>query len=215
MRKSSVWIAVVTGVAVCALTACSASAPIPAKPAPPLPGDSIAYDQLPVRVNRNSPLQADCSGFTPALRAALQMAEAPHAFQSSCIGQIGALSLQVSKVTPDPVQHDEDPWWSAWNNKGLHSEAGHFRRFILLGRYYAVSGSQVTAGGPGCNLYVNTGSVAVLEFLLRNQDDKAEYDTLNTRQMAELGEKYCSQLRGIAEKTLDTIDPDGGSLASR
>ncbi|GDY30644.1 hypothetical protein [Gandjariella thermophila] len=220
MRTISVASRVLLGLIAVAVSACStAPAPSPAKPAPTLPADSIAYDRLPVRTDRPSPFAGDCSQLAANRSVVEAMGVDPNdpanvaAFQRSSRHKLCDLKVDGGEVfvaAEEPQPGHPDPWESAWNN----GPGDHFRRLILLGRYYAAYEFQQTMLGKGCQITVQTGSPAVLSLSFFDKRFDNVDVTADRQQGRAIGRETCPRAQHMAEALLSAIDPDGGSLAS-
>jgi hypothetical protein len=226
VRKTSIAVSVVLGMIAIAVSACStAPAPAPSKPAPNLPANSIAYDTVPVRTGRNTPFAENCSQIAgnSALRNALGVdpsnprnAEAlgsgsqPNQYKN-CVLTTPAGLLYIQAVSPQAGHGD--PWQSAWSGQTLY-EDNHFRRLVLLGRYYAVYQNYYSAAGNGGTLSVQTGSPEVLAVTLY-EPQFANNDVIANPQLGvAIGQQTLLAVQHLAEALLAAIDPGGGSLAA-
>ncbi|QYN24133.1 hypothetical protein [Amycolatopsis sp. DSM 110486] len=205
MRSRSLTVLPVLAAAL-ALTGCAvAPGPAPGKPAPTLPADSIAYDKLPTVTTRPNVFPDSCTQFerNPALLAALGATSQPTFDPNVKACDINSADGLLVVHTDAADSRQPDPWQSAWmSESGLSS---HFRREILLGRYYAVT----SAGMNGCSLIVNTGSAEPLAFDTFHQGGADDSSIDGYRRAAD---KYCPPLRKMAGDYFAAVDPGGGSL---
>jgi hypothetical protein len=193
-------------VAAVVLAGCSvAPGPAPAKPAPLLPADSIAYDTLPVQTARPDPFTGDCSQLVadPELAAKLGMTGPPSEDTQTCMLKTSAGYVYL-RSTP-PSKDDPDPWGYAWRAITTFNE--HFRRILLDGRYYATTAAYL----GGCAISVNTGSKAV--FSVTYRPPEAGETAGSDSDYKAMSDKYCPVVKKLALDFLDTVAPGGGSLA--
>lgn len=226
VRKTSITASVVLGMIAIAVSACStAPAPAPSKPAPNLPANSIAYDTVPVLTGRKTPFAENCSqiagssalqnalGVDPTNSqnaAALQNDSQPNPYKN-CVLITSAGQLLIDVVSPQAGHGD--PWQSAWSGQSL-SQYNHFRRLVLLGRYYAAYQNYYSAAGNGGTLSVQTGSSDVLELTLY-EPQFANNDVIADPKVGiSIGQQTLPAVQHMAEALLAAIDPAGGSLAA-
>jgi hypothetical protein len=222
VRTFSVTPLALLGLIAVAVSACStAPAPAPANPAPTLPADSIAYDTLPVRTDRPLPFAGGCSQLAAHRSLLDAMGVDPN-------DPDNAMALRYPRSGPDkpcdlktnggelvigaeqPKPGRPDPWDSAWND----GSGDHFRRLILLDRYYAASEFYEAITGKGCEISVDTGSPAVLTVIFFDKRF-ADVDVAADRTQGNtIGQQTCPSVQHVAETLLGGIDPDGGSLAA-
>jgi hypothetical protein len=210
-----------------ALAGCSTPpGPEPATPAPTLPADAVAYDDL-LTTDREFPFSNTCDQLTTsALRevgavgaSVLEGIAGP----VGCAVEIGSPELQEVWVeTQGPPNPSEPRYFPLLWNGDLNSSTYH-RRLLLDDRYYAVETIDFLGGQPGCYLTVDTGSPYAVQLRGIVPDEHgASYGELNNantnyeidhagiqRFMAE----NCPAVERAAAVLLGDIDPDGGSLA--
>ncbi|WP_275292659.1 hypothetical protein [Amycolatopsis sp. La24] len=203
-------ITAIAAAAAALLSGCAvAPAPPPGKPAPRLPADSIAYDTLPVIKSRPKLFPGDCSQFekNPELLGSLGGSSPMYnPYAKSCVLTRSA-GIEVEVGSMDPDQRIPEPWPGWW--KAYDYNVHHFRRMLLLDRYYAVS----QLDRYGCLVAVNTGSLQVVTVRVGAKTGAGPVpgDSVDAdRQTAEL---FCPDAQKAAETYLNTVDPGGGSLA--
>lgn len=215
-----------------ALVGCSnPPGPDPTTPAPPIPEEAIAYDDVKSLEERPYPYAGDCSQFDADQLRELGLAgtgrEVAGLGDKSCQldgGEEGTLA-QVWVTVEYPPNPSVDRAFPDFWHGGKHS--GHFRRTILLDRYYAVQqldlrGAPTT---PRCEYVIDTGSPQAIRFTgLLHEDVGAPLGELikptmtwevNENQADSFMTKYCPRMREVTEGLLPMIDPDGGSLATQ
>lgn len=208
-----------SGTVAALLVGCT-SAPEPplSSPAPTLPEESIAYDEVPVVASRDNPFHGGCDQITgkPGLAQAMGFASTSDLSGSpaQCAGTSTSQGL-LGVVIAYPTARIPDPWAAVWNKGG----AGvHYRRQILLDRYYASSQIfQDMDQGTGCQLSVNVGSRDVLSFTATLPGREAmNYMITYGRygDMKRLAARSCPMVQQAAEAFLNAVDPQGGSRAS-
>lgn len=212
----------ILSVAAMATSACSSVAPGPAAatPAPTLPADSIAYDQLPIHTDRPNPFSGDCSQIAAnqALLSTLQVnpdkseLQVPKNASNDCV-LVTTAGDQIDIALASPRAGHPDPWQSSWNAPSPGFYPSHFRRLIVLGRYYAVS-QVVDTNLIACEIDVQTGSPAVFSVAYRSERFANADLVANPQQATTIGEQLCPQAQRVAELVLTAIDPGGGSLAA-
>jgi hypothetical protein len=225
MRFHGVVALLLTLVAV--LTACSTPpGPEPGSPAPRIPEEAIAYDEL-KSTNRKFPFSGSCSQFSASAVSRMGFVGAVNL---RSFGGPGGCDLIAKKPQLDrlwveglPPPNKSEPRYfpTLWNGGSAES---YVRRFILDGRYYAVEHINFLGGQPGCYLAVDTGSPTALQFRGIVPEQLARsYGELNWAQtnyqidragtdkfMAE----NCPIVEQMAIPLLAIIDPNGGSLAT-
>ncbi|WP_157361781.1 hypothetical protein [Haloechinothrix halophila] len=213
------------------LVGCSSPpGPDPTMPAPSIPEEAIAYDDVKSLEERPYPYTGDCSQFDPGRLRELGLAgtgrDSGVPGNESCQldGGEGGTLAQVWITVEYPPNPSVDRAFPDFWNGGNHS--GHFRRTILLDRYYAVQ--QLDLRGvpttPRCEYVVDTGSPQAIRFTgLLHEDVGAPLGELikptttwevNEDQAASFVTEHCPRMREITEELLPMIDPDGGSLAT-
>lgn len=222
MRTISVTSRALLGLIAVAVSACStAPAPTPAKPAPELPATSIAYDTLPLRTDRPSPFAGGCSQLAAQRSVLDAMGVDPHDPENAmALGRSGsgpdkacplkARDGELLIAAEKPLPGHPDPWDSAWNG----GSGSHFRRLILLGRYYAAYQFANSFLGKGCDITVHTGSPEVLSVRFLEKRFTEVDVVADPKQANTIGQETCPKVQRMAEALLTAIDPDGGSLAS-
>ncbi|ATY15735.1 hypothetical protein CU254_39115 [Amycolatopsis sp. AA4] len=197
-------------VAAAVLSGCAvAPAPPPGKPAPRLPADSIAYDTLPVLTSRPKLFPGDCSQFekNPQLLGALGGSSPMYnPYAKACVMKRSA-GTQVAVGAMDPDQRIPEPWPGWW--KVYDYSVHHFRRMLVMDRYYAVS----QLDGYGCVVAVNTGSLQVLTVRVGTEAGRGPVPGDNLDVDRQTAQQFCPDARKAAEDYLNTVDPGGGSLA--
>ncbi|MDT7724699.1 MAG: hypothetical protein QOI21_1275 [Actinomycetota bacterium] len=180
--------------------------PTPAKPAPLLPADSIAYDTLPVQTARPDPFTGDCSQLltNQELAAKLGMTGQPSADTQTCMLKTSDGYVYL-RSTP-PSKDDPDPWGYAW--RAITTFNQHFRRILLDGRYYATTAAYL----GGCALSVNTGSKSMFSVTYRPPEGSGTAVGSDSDYKG-MSDKYCPVVKKLALDFLDTVAPGGGSLA--
>ncbi|MEU4674212.1 hypothetical protein AB0F91_41185 [Amycolatopsis sp. NPDC023774] len=194
-----------------ALTGCAvAPGPAPGKPAPTLPADSVAYDQLPVMTTRPNVFPGTCAQFeqNAQLRAAFEVQKTQfNGYQNLCsLTRASGPTAFVGAL--DPSDRVPDPWAGTWGaySYTLH----HFRRTLLQeNRYYAVDSLDVN----GCTVSVNTGSKQVLEVSIQFNESGGELVGDSVDADRRIAAKSCPETERLAEVYLEIVDPGGGSLA--
>lgn len=218
-------------------SACSTPpGPQPSSPAPVIPEDAIAYDDL-LKGDRAMPFDNTCQKVTADVVAAVGLAKAETTYDltknpSGCEivgesegrsepGAVEAMQLSVSVVPTEPP-NVMDVFKDYWSGKGA---ASYFRRAIIADRYYATR----TIGfdyesNPMCVITVDTGSPEALRFSYAEAGFLAEYGLMDRlkllgydtprdkvdRFMADV----CPAVEEKVVKLLAAIDPDGGSRSS-
>ncbi|MPY97100.1 MAG: hypothetical protein GEU97_03760 [Actinophytocola sp.] len=211
-----------------ALVGCaSPPGPDPATPAPTIPEDAVAYDEIKSLESRPYPFAGDCSQFDADALRELGLAGTSEAVDFSL--QWCALDTAPSSPYAEVRVMVESPanpsvtraFPTIWNGQ-VHS--GYLRREILLDRYYAVEALSLAAGAS-CDIVVDTGSPLAVRFsgALSEQLGMSLADRI--RQPATLDvdpdeaesfmTEYCPRLRELTEGLLPMIDPNGGSLATQ
>jgi hypothetical protein len=216
-------------VALAALAGCSTPpGPAPTSPAPELPEDAIAYDDL-LSTDREFPFDNTCdkvsAGTLDELGATDMDTMQGIAGPSGCAVAFGSAELDQlwieAKGPPNPSEPRYFPL--AWD--GTVTSNSYHRRLLLDGRYYAVETIDFYGGQPGCYLIVDTGSPNAVQFRgILPEQFAAGYGQLNhaatnyvidhvgiNRFMAE----NCPAVEKAAVVLLGDIDPGGGSLATR
>jgi len=211
------------------VSACSTPpGPAAATPAPTLPADAVAYDDL-LSTDRRFPFTNSCDQVT---QAAVRTIGGSGAHDLRGMGGTVGCSVDVNSPEleavwaegmrpPNPSEPRMFPL--RWNlRSGLET---YHRRLVLDGRYYAVETIDFLGGSPGCYLTVDTGSPSAIQFRGIVPDQYAlRYGELNPSQrnytvdragtdrfMAE----NCPVVEKAAVALLADIDPQGGSLATR
>ncbi|MBA0127546.1 hypothetical protein H0B56_18535 [Haloechinothrix sp. YIM 98757] len=221
-----------------ALTSCSdPPGPAPAMPAPDIPEDAIAYDELRSTAQRPFPFTDDCAQISPevAQQAGLagEMETLDDALLDGCVLDAGADQpfgwLGVHGVRPSNDPDDDTAGESAFEGewRGGSWTQGHFERSILLDRYYAVTTFDGENGSASCNVVVDTGSQRALEFIgyLEEEagrakhaeifDDQYSSEPSDRDALETFVSEHCPAVREAAEVLLtEAIDPGGGSLAT-
>jgi hypothetical protein len=219
-----------------ATTACSSPpGPGPGNPAPKIPADAVAYDDLQsAAVERPSPYKTDCSQLTPRVVAAAgltgsaRMAGGPGQTPVCIIqGKDGKLDqLWVQSLDPNPKKPTR-VFPAIWNGAGgvIGTDSrSHFRRFLLLDKYYATENFYIFAVGPSCFINVDTGSLSAIQFRgiisdnLANTTYKALTDSTayypDIKEVDKFSSDVCPAVEKAAETFMGAIDPNGGSLAT-
>lgn len=219
------------------LTSCSdPPGPAPAMPAPDIPEEGVAYDDLRSAAQRPFPFTDDCAQITPevAQQAGLtgDMDALDDALIDGCVLDAGAdqpfgwLGVHGVEASNDPDDDADEPAFAREWRGGSWTQ-GHFERSILLGRYYAVTRFDGENGAASCNVVVDTGSQRALEFVGYLDEDagRAKHSEIFDDQFSSepsdrdaleafVGEQ-CPAVREAAEVLLvEAIDPVGGSLAT-
>ncbi|WP_233573741.1 hypothetical protein [Amycolatopsis panacis] len=217
MRSRKITVAALGALAGALLAGCSvAPGPPPGKPAPRLPADSVAYDELPVITSRPKLFPGSCAQFeqNPQLMRQLQ-GSSPFfspVFHSCTLKRAGGTQVEVGSRDPD--QRVPHPWIGYWKaySYGLY----HFRRILVLDRYYAVS----QLDGNGCLVAVNIGAEQVVTVRVGAQPPVAGgYENIprpgdSVEQDRRMADTFCPSARQAAETYLSAVDPGGGSLAA-
>jgi hypothetical protein len=217
-------------VALAALTGCSTPpGPAPATPAPTLPEDAIAYDDLLSSIDREFPFDNTCDQLDAGSISEVG-AEDARVLQGIA-GPVGcAVEFKTSELdelwieTRSPPNPSEPRFFPLlWNGEGGTSTTYH-RRLLLGGRYYAVETIDFYGGQAGCYLTVDTGSPYALQFRgIVPEELAAGYGELNSSftnyEVDHAGtdrfmKDNCPVVEQAAVALLGDIDPDGGSLAS-
>ncbi|WIX80754.1 hypothetical protein QRX50_08320 [Amycolatopsis carbonis] len=185
-----------------------APAPAPGKPAPALPAESVAYDQLPTETTRPNLFAGTCAQFEqhPDLVRTFAATDPPVNDSStrSCIVPIADKGLIVLQQPKQEEGHDS-PWVETW--MGESGLVDHFRREVVLDRYYAVS----TVRSNGCEITVNTGSPLPFTLSLGYQYRQSSDDSVAA--LRARADQYCPTVRKLVGDYLTVVDPGGGSLA--
>ncbi|MFF0144395.1 hypothetical protein [Amycolatopsis sulphurea] len=217
MRNRWTTTAALAAAALALLSGCAvAPAPAPGKPAPRLPADSVAYDELPVITTRPKLFPGDCSQFDrdPQLTQRLQ-GRSPrfNSFVKACV-LLRSAGTQVEIGSTDPDRRLPQPWIGYWKaySYGLY----HFRRILVLDRYYAVS----QLDQNGCLVAVNIGAAQVVTVRVGAQPPvTGGYENMprpgdSVEQDRRMANAFCPDAVRAAETYLNEVDPGGGSLAS-
>ncbi|MEV6895737.1 hypothetical protein [Amycolatopsis sp. NPDC051372] len=185
-----------------------ASAPAPGNPAPALPTDSIAYDTLPLIATRPNLFPGTCDQFAqhPDLVKTFAATDPPVNDPSthSCVVPISDNGFLVLQQPKQEEGHDT-PWVEAW--MGESGIVDHFRRELVLDRYYAVT----TVSSNGCQITVNTGSPLPFTLDLGYQYRQSSDDSITARRAR--ADQFCPTVRKVVSDYLTVVDPGGGSLA--
>lgn len=199
--------------------------PEPARPAPKLPADAVAYDDL-KSTNREFPFARSCDQIPKPALAAMQARKArtiKTATGSGCAVTFATPTLdEIWIEAQDPPNPSEPRFFPLiWNARKTQT---YHKRLLLDGRYYAVEVIDFYGGGPGCYLSVDTGSPTAVQFrgilpdkLLKTQPElnssmtgyKVDHAGID-RFMTE----HCPEVERLAIALLGAIDPNGGSLAT-
>lgn len=199
--------------------------PEPARPAPRLPAEAIAYDDL-KSTNREFPFARSCEQITKPTLAAIDAQKArpmKGTAGAGCAITLGKPALEdVWVEAQDPPNPSEPRYfplmWNAVKSQNYH------RRLVLDGRYYAVEVIDFYGGAPGCFLTVDTGSPSAVQFRGILPDKLAK--TLPELNSSMTGYKvdhagiqrfmteHCPAVEKVAITLLGAIDPNGGSLAA-
>jgi hypothetical protein len=214
-------------VALAALTGCSTPpGPAPASPAPTLPEDAIAYDDL-LSTDREFPFDNTCDEVNPATVRELGgvgMSVIGFNAPEGCAIEFGTADLdEVWVEAKYPPNSSEARYFPImWNGRG--DSTSYHRRLLLDGRYYAVESIAFLGGQPGCYLTVDTGSPNALQFRgIVPEQLAAGYGELNYAntgyEIDHVGVNRfmtdnCPAVEKAAIALLGDIDPDGGSLAT-
>ncbi|WP_214406099.1 DUF3558 domain-containing protein [Pseudonocardia lacus] len=201
--------------------------PDPATPAPRLPPDAIAYDDL-LSTDREFPFAADCSQITPEVVAAVEGRGAVDlpgvGSPPGCSIQVGSDTLDELWILPEPPPNPSEPRYFplAWNAR-LEGTTYH-RRLLIDERYYAVETIDFLGGLPGCYLRVDTGSPVALLFRgVLPEAHGLSYGELNPAVTAYVTDREgtdrfmaenCPVVERMAVPLLAAIDPGGGSLGA-
>jgi hypothetical protein len=226
--KTATRVAVLAAAAAVLVAGCSTPpGPEPVTPAPSLPEDAIAYDDL-KSTDRPFPFRNSCEQINRETLAAVGgggLRDLP-----ALIGPPGCSVLVQSDVLDElwieeqPPPNPSEPRYFplVWNNNASFSN--YHRRLVLDGRYYAVETISFRGAQPGCYLTVDTGSPSALQFRgILPEAYAASYGQLDYTQtnyevdragidrfMAE----NCPLVEQMAVGLLAAIDPGGGSLAT-
>ncbi|GAA5124288.1 hypothetical protein [Haloechinothrix salitolerans] len=215
-----------------ALVGCSSPpGPEPATPAPAIPEEAVAYDDVKSLEERPYPYTGDCSQFDPAKLRELGLAGTGSPSRGlgdkACLldgEEDGTLSQVWVTAEPPPNPSVDRAFPDFWLG---HKHSGHFHRTILLDRYYAVRqldlrGVPIT---PRCEYVVDTGSPHAIRFtgLLHEHIGAPLGERIKPAMTWEVNEaeadkfmtEHCPRMREITEELLPMIDPDGGSLATQ
>ncbi|WP_370946416.1 hypothetical protein AB5J62_02200 [Amycolatopsis sp. cg5] len=214
--------------AVTVVAGCSSPpGPPPGKPAPKLPAEAIAYDDL-KSTNRTFPFHNNCDGLTPELLGSVGLGEARvvppgPSGPGFCAIKGSDRMLEELWVQEKPTPNTSEPRYFpiVWRGAG---QAQYLKRMIFADRYYATETIDFYGGQPGCYLTVDTGSSSALQFRgILPKETAAGYPELNYTMTGykvdrEGTDKFMADACPIVEKValaaLGGIDPDGGSLAS-
>jgi hypothetical protein len=216
------------GVALAALAGCSTPpGPAPATPAPTLPEDAIAYDDL-LSTNRQFPFDSNCDQLNADTIRELGARDAyvleTFSGQNGCAIRFGNPELDELWVeTKGPPNPSEPRYFPLlWN--GRTGGDTYHRRLLVDGRYYAVVTIDFYGGQAGCFLTVDTGSPDALQFRgIVPASVAASYGELNPAvtnyEIDHEGtnrfmEANCPVVEQAAVALLGDIDPQGGSLAT-
>jgi hypothetical protein len=215
-------------VALAALAGCSTPpGPPPASPAPTLPDDAIAYDDL-LSTNRDFPFDNTCDQVKPDTVSQVG-AHGVHVLKSiagpvGCAIDFDTAELDQVWIETQPPPNPSEPRYFPllWN--GDTSSSTYHRRLLVDGRYYAVETIDFLGGQPGCYLTVDTGSPNAMQFRgILPEEFAATFGQLNyaftNYTVDHVGtDRFMKANCPVVEKTaiamLGDIDPDGGSLAA-
>lgn len=200
--------------------------PDPAKPAPRLPVDAIAFDDL-KSTNRQFPFTRTCAQIDQKVLDEIKARKArvlsTMGVNGGCAITMGSPTLEEIWIQPmDPPNPSEPRYFPLlWN--GVKSQT-YLRRLMLDERYYAVEVIDFYGGQPGCFLTVDTGSPTALEFRgILPKKLAATIPQLNSSmtnyQVDHAGiERFmtanCPEVEKLAVTLMGAIDPAGGSLAT-
>jgi hypothetical protein len=215
-------------VALAALAGCSSPpGAAPAAPAPTLPEDAIAYDDL-LSTDREFPFDNTCDqlGADAIREVGAQRARVLDSISgpAGCAVEFGTAELEEMWIeTQSPPNPSEPRYFPLlWN--GEANSTTYHRRLLLDGRYYAVETIDFNGGQAGCYLTVDTGSPNALQFRGIVPEELARrYGELNfaftNYEIDHAGiERFMTENCPVVEQTavvlLGDIDPGGGSLAS-
>lgn len=222
----------VAAVAVLAAFAAGCSTPpgpAPATPAPPLPADAIAYDDL-LSTSRPFPYDGQCDQIKPEPLTQLK-GKRTHVIKTlagpgGCVIEVGSRTMEEIWIEPMSPPNKSEPRYFplAWSGKATPSGT-YFRRFVLDQRYYAVETVQFGGGQPGCYVAVDTGSPNAVQLRgILPEAYAATYPELDPGQTnyqidhagtAKFVDENCPAVEQAATVLLGSIDPGGGSLATR
>src|SRR5690606_6313053 len=215
-------------IALAALGGCSTPpGPDPATPAPTLPEDAIAYDDL-LSTDREFPYDNTCDQLGPGTSAEIGGSDT-HVLSGLAGPEGCAVGFYTAELEELWIQAQSPPNPSepryfplVWNGE-INSSTYH-RRLLLDGRYYAVETIDFLGGLPGCYLTVDTGSPNALQFRgIVPEAHATGYGQLNPAftnyevdhaGTARFMEDNCPTVERAAVALLRDIDPDGGSLAT-
>lgn len=211
-----------------AIVGCSSPTPDPATPAPTIPEDAIAYDEIKSLKSRPAPFTGDCSPFDPDALRELGLAGTSETVETSvqkwcALGTTSDSPFEeISVMAEGPIfPGDTRAFPAIWDGQ---THSGYFRREILLDRYYAVQALNLDSGAR-CDYVVDVGSPYAVRIagVLNEDVGMTLADTIRPSVTGDVNEdeaesfmiEYCPRMRQLTEGLLPMIDPDGGSLATR
>lgn len=207
-----------------ALSACTAPPAVsPGQPAPTLPAESVAYDDITFQTTRQPVFDNACVSLpAEALRAVGLTSRASQNKDFGCTfwndpkGRMWIQTLPPPIVDPDaPKVPPFEAYWNGANRFGASfQEPAYFQRIILLDRYYATQVLAYSAAGPDCETIVDTGSEQVFMVAAGPPDSGTKYDQGNHEEARRVAADFCPRSLQITEKVLAALDPDGGSLVT-
>ncbi|MEJ3655947.1 hypothetical protein WEH80_23550 [Actinomycetes bacterium KLBMP 9759] len=220
---------VVAGLSVLALSACTAPpAVVPGKPAPTLPAESVAYDDITFLTTREPVFKDTCLELPRESMRAAGLTTPPHQTKGfgngaggcawdepwgrAWIENIQPPVLDVDADDPPPAAPFKNHWDGASRFVSVYGTPSYFRRFILDERYYAVQVLAFSAAGPDCNTIVDTGSPIVFMVTAGPPDDGTEYESEDLGQSGKVAAEFCPKSLEMAKAFISALDPDGGSL---
>ncbi|WP_211226886.1 hypothetical protein [Amycolatopsis benzoatilytica] len=210
MRNRSITAVLVAAAAV--VSGCAvAPGPVPAKPAPQLPADSISYDELPVITSRPPLFPNDCSQFEKDPQLLGQLSGSKPFFSpytKTCeMKRADGATISVGAMVPN--ERVKEVWPGFW--KVYSYSVYHFRRFLLMDRYYAIS----QLSQHGCEIAVNTGSEQVVTLTISTSGPNLSLPGDSVEQDRQMAAQFCPDAEKAMTAYLTTVDPGGGSLAAR
>lgn len=196
--------------ALAALTSCAAAPVqrIPAQGAAALDPETIPYDNIDFRTNRESPIKPGCSGVSTRVLTTAGISDEPQPTYSDppgCMIRDGSAQIAYRVLVP---KASFDAYWNGRDRERLWGY-NYFHRGILEHNYYYVSHVSKAYSNERCQLAVSTGSPRTLVIKADTLVDVADDEKFPLERARG---QLCAEARKLATALLASADPHGGSM---